>query len=318
VSSLVTGGGGFVGQWLIRELLGRGEKVFGFTFGAPGAIGVLSAGQERQVQWIDGDIRDSVSVGSAIEEAQPDTIFHLAGVTFVPAAGDDPTSTYEVNVLGASRLLAAVARGKSRGSKGPRVLVVGSAEQYGPHSTRASPLAESTPQNPVTVYGASKSAQETIALQAAVGQGLDVVATRSFNHSGRGQDPRFLLPGLIQRIRTIANAQADRLKIGNTEVVRDFLHVEDVARAYVTLLETGERGHVYNVCSGKGSTVRELADLALRVAGVTATLERDPGLTRSTDIEWSVGDNRKLRQRTGWAPARGVEDILRDLWGAAR
>lgn len=318
MSSLVTGGGGFVGQWLIRELLDGGEKVFGFTLGAPGALGVLSAEQERQVRWIDGDIRDSASVQSAIEEAQPDTIFHLAAVTFVPAAGDDPTSTYDVNVLGASRLLAAVARGKFGRSKGPRVLVVGSAEQYGPHEKRASRLAESTPQKPVTVYGASKSAQETIALQAAVGQGLDVIATRSFNHSGRGQDPRFLLPALIQRIRSIANAQTDRLKIGNTEVVRDFLHVEDVVRAYVALLETGERGQVYNVCSGEGSTVRELADLALRVAGVEATIERDPGLTRATDIGWLVGDNSKLRQRTGWAPARGVEDIIRDLWGAAR
>jgi len=154
-------------------------------------------------------------------------------------------------------------------------------------------------------------------LQAARGLGLQVIATRSFNHSGRGQDERFLVPGLIKRIRSIADAHTDRLMLGNMEVVRDFLHVLDVAKAYIALIEMGEPGQVYNVSSGEGLTVRQLAELALKVAGVVATLERDPKLARGSDIEWLVGDNSKLRKRTGWAPDNGPEDIMRDLWGAA-
>lgn len=313
MSSLVTGAGGFVGQWLIRALLERGERVTGFTFGAPAKIGVLTAEQLAAVDWIEGDIRDSSSVESALEKS-PEAIYHLAGVTFVPAAGNDPATTYEINTIGAARLLAAVARMRTSRQGSPRVLIVGSAEQYGPHDPAECPLPETAAQRPVTVYAASKAAQETIVLQAFAGFGLDVIATRSFNHSGRGQDSRFLLPGMVRRIKSIAKSGSPRLPIGNTAVIRDFLHVTDVTKAYIALMEHGQPGEAYNVSSGKGWTVRELTEIALKTAGVDAELERDDRLTRPADVEWLVGDNTKLRKATDWTPERPVHDIIRDLW----
>lgn len=316
MNSLVTGAGGFVGQWLIRSLLDRGENVTGFTFGPPSNNGILTSEQRSAVTWTEGDIRDSESIEAAIDGSSPDAIYHLAGITFVPQAGIDPTGTYEVNTLGAARLLSALARKRGPGRNPPRVLVVGSAEQYGAHDRSECPLGESAFQRPLTVYAASKAAQETIALQAFSGFGIEVIATRSFNHSGPGQEERFLLPGLISRIKALAQSGGSQLPIGNTKVVRDFLHVADVAAAYIALVERGQPGEVYNVSSGKGWSVEELVELALRIIGVDATLQRDESLMRQVDVEWLVGDSAKLRARTGWAPKFGVEDIVRDLWRA--
>ena len=143
---------------------------------------------------------------------------------------------------------------------------------------------------------------------------IPVIATRSFNHSGRGQEPRFLLPGLVQRLRALSQSGETRLPVGNTTPVRDFLHVTDAVSAYIALMQKGRPGEAYNVASGKGWSVGELVDIALRITGVDARPERDESLARPVDVEWLVGDNTKLRTETGWAPKLGVEDIIRELW----
>lgn len=316
MSSLVTGAGGFVGQWLIRSLLERGERIAGFTLGPPSAIGVLTAQQEKEVEWIEGDIRDSRAIERALDSSEPDAIYHLAGVTFVPAAGADPAATYEVNTLGAGRLLAALAQRHKAARAKARVLIVGSAEQYGAHDRSECPLLETAAQRPATVYAASKAAQEVIALQASKQFDIPVIFTRSFNHSGLGQESRFLLPGLIQRLRSLSQTGETRLPVGNTTPVRDFLHVTDAVSAYIALLEKGRSGEAYNVASGKGWSVAELIEMALRITSVEARPERDESLARPVDVEWLVGDSNKLRTETGWAPRHSVEDVMRELWHA--
>jgi GDP-4-dehydro-6-deoxy-D-mannose reductase len=153
-----------------------------------------------------------------------------------------------------------------------------------------------------------------ISLQEFRSSGIDVIATRSFNHSGAGQEARFLLPGIVKRIKSLRKNGGEDLPIGNTTTTRDFLHVADVVEAYIALVERGQPGEVYNVSSGQGRTVQELVELALRVTGVDARVQRDESLIRRVDVEWLVGDNAKLRAQTGWGPKFGVEDIIRELW----
>jgi GDP-4-dehydro-6-deoxy-D-mannose reductase len=178
------------------------------------------------------------------------------------------------------------------------------------------PLDEEAEQRPLTLYAASKVAQEVAALQFFRSDGVRVVTTRSFNHSGVGHAPHFLLPGMVRRALALPKTGGSLL-IGNGDTVRDFLHVDDAVEAYVLLLERGQLGEAYNVCSGVGSSVRELATAVLQRLGIDADIVTDPSLARPVDVPVLVGTNRKLRGATGWSPRRTRDDIIDDLIHAA-
>ena len=314
--ALVTGGSGFVAQWAIRAMVERGWTVTATAHGEPSASGVLSPDQARAVAWCTTDVTRQAEVAAAVDHARADVVLHLAGVSHVPDAARDPGYAYEVNTVGTVRLLAELRRHRAAGTGDPRVLVVGSAEQYGRHEIDEMPLHEGAVQQPLTLYAASKVAQEVAALQAVRSDGLRVVCTRSFNHSGRGHGAHFLLPALVARAVALP-ARGGVLPIGNGDTVRDFLHVADVVEAYLALLEHGVPGEAYNVCSGEGVSVRGLAERVLQRAGRTAEITTDPSLARPVDVPVLVGNNSKLRRASGWAPTRTRDDIIDDLIHAA-
>jgi GDP-4-dehydro-6-deoxy-D-mannose reductase len=314
--ALVTGAAGFVGQWLCRALLSEGCHVVGAGIAAVPSAGILDDAERRAVEWLLADVRHQPDLVRVFDVAKPDAVYHLAGVSFVPEAQSDPALAYEINVLGAARLLHEVRSRRRMGQIDPAVLVIGSAEQYG-RTVGHHPLRETDPQNPVTVYAASKASQEVVALEAARSEGVRVIATRSFNHSGPGQPDQFLMPALVRRALDIRAGRESALKIGNPDTVRDFLHVRDVTRAYMALVQTGTPGEVYNVCSGTGWTVSALADRVLAAAGVEAPVVSEPALVRDIDVPWLVGDSTKVRSATGWAPSLSCNDIIDDLLNAA-
>lgn len=316
--ALVTGAGGFAGQWLCRDLVRQGWNVTGSSLtGDPGS-GIMSPEDHALVKWRHEDLRAPLTARHAIEAAQPDAIFHLAGVSFVPAAGDDPMMAFDVNTGLAVRLLNDVRARKAAGTLDPVVLLVGSAEQYGRHDAGAMPLGENTECRPRTFYAATKMAQEDFGLEAFRSDGVRVVCTRSFNHSGRGQAKSFLIPALVERVLAVRGEGGNaKIAIGNTITVRDFLHVEDTVRAYRMLAESGFSGHVYNVCSGRGVSVGDLAAEVLSAAGAAATLVPDESLRRSIDVPCLVGRNDHLKDDTGWLPSRTRADIIADLINAA-
>jgi GDP-4-dehydro-6-deoxy-D-mannose reductase len=154
-----------------------------------------------------------------------------------------------------------------------------------------------------------------VSLQVHRTTGLRVVCARSFNHSGAGQQQEYLLPSLVRRVRALADGN-NTLSFGN-DVVRDYLHVADVAEAYLALVERGRAGEVYNVCSGTGITVRQLAADVLLHAGKSAEISTELSLVRATDIPALIGSPEKLMRDTGWSPRRTHEDIIDDLLNAA-
>lgn len=317
--ALVTGAGGFVGQWLCRALISAGWDVTGTTIGPAPEPGIMDAAAFARMQWRGIDLRPGVdrrTMRGLLERVRPDAIFHLAAVAFVPAAGADPMRALDSNVSASVQLLDAMRLLKLAGTLDPTLLIVGSAEQYGRHEGPV-PLTEQAALLPRTFYAATKCAQEAFALAAARSSGLKVVATRSFNHSGRGQSAEFLLPSLVRRA-VAARAHPDApVSIGNVEPVRDFLHVEDVAAAYISLVERGRAGEVYNVSSGDGVTVGAVAAEVLVRAGVRGPLVSEVSLRRDVDVPFLVGDNSKLRADTGWAPVRSRAAIIDDLLNAA-
>ena len=303
---LVTGGNGFVGQWLTKALLAAGDDV---TVTGLGELGGSAKGPTR---WIAADMRDAAAVEQAIEQSRPHAIVHLAGISFPPEAARTPVASYDVNVLGAVRLLAAVTTRRNAGTIDPVVLIVGTGAQYGRHPESAMPLAESAAQMPISIYAASKAAQEVAALQMHRDSGVKVICVRSFNHSGPGQTADYLIPSLVARALRIRDGVEATLKLGN-DVIRDYLHVDDVVRAYVCLLERGRPGEVYNVSSGRGVSVRQLAaDVLLRV-GATADISTDVALQRAGDLPVLVGSHAKLTNDTDWAPQKTHLDIIDDV-----
>lgn len=310
--ALVTGGNGFVAQWAIRAMLERGWTVMAAAHGAPPTAAVLSADERAAVTWRPADVTRQDELRGVLDAALADVVLHLAAVSHVPDAANNPGYAYEVNAVGTVRLLAEVRRHRVAGTSDPVVLVVGSAEQYGRHEINEMPLHEQAEQRPLTLYAASKVAQEVAALQAYRSDGVRVVCTRSFSHSGVGHGEHFLLPSLVTRALQLPPS-GGRLQIGNGDTVRDFLHVRDVVDAYLSLVQQGRTGEAYNVCSAEGTSVRSLAQRVLQRVGRSAEITTDPALSRPVDVPVQVGNNSKLRRATGWAPRRTRDDIIDDL-----
>jgi GDP-4-dehydro-6-deoxy-D-mannose reductase len=220
-----------------------------------------------------------------------------------------------VNVLGTVAVLEAV----RAHAPGARVVVASSAEVYGAVRAAGSAVPETAPLAPVSPYGASKVAAETAALQFHRAHGLDVVVARAFNAVGPGQSTDFALPGFAAQLAAIARgAGPPVLRVGNLDAERDLTDVRDVARAYALLVERGEPGSVYNVCSGGAVSIRAALDALIRASGLEVRVEVDPMRLRPADAPRLVGDPAKLAAATGWRPEVPLERTLADLLDAAR
>jgi GDP-4-dehydro-6-deoxy-D-mannose reductase len=306
VKVLVTGADGFVGRHLVHRLARDGHRI-----GAgcrPGAV---------PVEWEDADVTvlpleltDDRSVRSAVEFG-PDAVVHLAAVASNPEALADPGLAWTVNAAGTARLAEALAVRREQGGGEGRLLVVSSGEVYGPGARVA--RKETDAVVPATPYAASKVGAELAGLEVWRRTGLPVIVTRSFTHTGPGQDGRFVLPSFVARLRAARATGERRVRTGNLDPVRDLLDVRDVVEAYLLLLRSGEPGEIYNVSRGEGTSVGELFRMLAEQIGVSAEPEPDPALARRADIPHLVGDSTKLRRATGWAPARTLQQTLRGL-----
>jgi GDP-4-dehydro-6-deoxy-D-mannose reductase len=290
---LVTGADGFVGTHLCRTLMDRGNEV------------LACGGPDRA----DGlDVVDGLAVLERFRAFEPEGVVHLAGVSSVSWSHQNLAETVKVNVLGTTHVLQAT----RRVAPAARVLLIGSGEEYG-RLQSGSPAREVDTLAPLSPYAASKTAAETIGRQAFLAYGLQVVLLRPFNHLGRGQSPHFVVPSFARQLLAIAASKGPRsLQVGDLTAVRDFSHVADVVEAYALLLDRGQAGEVYNVCSGRGLSVREILDLLQELAGTHAEVKVDPDRLRPAEIPWLVGDPRKL-EALGWRRKRELRDALREV-----
>jgi GDP-4-dehydro-6-deoxy-D-mannose reductase len=307
---LVTGADGFVGRYLVERLVETGHQV---TAGCRPVVGPQS--------WVRPHWSDAVRVVSleltdpeAVRQAvgpEHDAVVHLAAVSSVREAREDPGMAWVVNAAGTARLIEAVITGRQVNDSDPLVLVVSSAEVYG-HGP-ASPRVESDPLFPQSIYAASKAGAEIAALEAWRRTGLRVVVARPFTHTGPGQPSRFVVPSFVERLLAAKTEATRRVPTGNLEPVRDLLDVRDVVDAYLGLLAAGTPGETYNVARGEGIGLGELFRRIAELIGVNAEPAPDPSLVRAADIPYLVGDASKLRGATGWSPSRSLEQTLRDM-----
>lgn len=293
----VTGARGFVGPHLLAHLEDEGDEV----------IGLDRRGPERF------DVTEADAVRRTLHDLRPDVLYHLAALSHVGTSWDAPNLTMRVNVEGALNVLRACA---DEGVE--RVVVVCSAEEYGRIEERDLPVSEDAPLRPITPYGASKVAADFLALQAFLGGGVATIRARPFSHTGPGQSDLFVVPALARRIVDAERAGADEIAVGSLEPVRDLTDVRDVVRAYRLLATHGAPGEVYNVCSGVGVRVAEVADRMVALARRPLRLVVDPALVRPVEVPRLVGDPSRLRAATGWVAEIGLDQTLADVLEAAR
>jgi GDP-4-dehydro-6-deoxy-D-mannose reductase len=196
--------------------------------------------------------------------------------------------------------------------------VIGSAEEYGRVDEHNLPLHEDSPLRPSTPYGVSKIAASFLALQAHLAYGFDTVRVRAFSHTGPGQSARFLIPALAERIANAEREGLEEILVGSLDPVRDLSDVRDVVRAYRLLATHGHSGAVYNVCSGSGVSVREIAERLVAAARRPLQLTVDQALVRPVEVPRLVGDGSRLRADTGWSPSYSLDDTLTAVLDDAR
>ncbi|HVX21544.1 MAG TPA: GDP-mannose 4,6-dehydratase [Acidimicrobiales bacterium] len=287
--ALITGGRGFVGNWLAAHLRDRGDDVVAID--------------------LETDVADQAALDPVVAAAAPDAIYHLAARTHVGESWQQPAEVLRVNVLGTAAVLAAARQLPTA----PTVLVVSSAEVYGVVTPGDLPLTEDSPVAPATPYAASKAAAEQVALQAWRGYGQPVLVVRPFNHVGPGQAPTFAVSALARRIVDARRTGATEMAVGTLTTRRDFTDVRDVVQGYRLLVQRGVPGTVYNVCSGQDIPISDIAARLLALAGADIRLVTDPDLVRPVDVPVLRGDPSRLEAATGWKPAIPLDDTLRDV-----
>jgi GDP-4-dehydro-6-deoxy-D-mannose reductase len=305
---LVTGAGGFVAAHLVDYLRAEHPDVE-----AVGLVRPHGSAPRRSIGFatlLEADLNDPAAIDDVLDRGPVDRIVHLAGQSSVHVSWLDPGGTLRTNVLGLVHLLDAVRR---RGGR-PDVLVVGSAEEYGPVDAADLPLREDRPLLPASPYAVSKVAQSCLAAQFGAASGMRVVRTRTFHHTGPGRGETFAESSFARQIaESEAGLRPPVLQVGNLDAVRDYTDVRDVVRAYWALLERGEAGAVYNVCSGRGRSIRELLDILIAVSGRTLGVEVETDRLRRADVPVQIGDPSRLRTATGWEPRIRLEETLGDL-----
>jgi GDP-4-dehydro-6-deoxy-D-mannose reductase len=295
---LITGAQGFVGRHLTTHLEACGDEVVGVDrFPDPSGAN-------------DGvDITDADAIRKLVADIEPRTIYHLAGWADVGGSWKAPVEAFRANAEGTLNVLSAAAE-----SGVERMLAVSSADVYGKVDPSELPLTEDSPLRPASPYAASKVAADYLGLQAWLGNGLPVLRVRAFNHLGPGQTDKFVAPAIASRIaRAELGHGSDVLPIGDLSARRDFTDVRDVVRAYRLLMEHGEPGEVYNVCSGTDLAVQDLADQLLAQARIALRFETDPQLLRPVEVPVLRGSYDRLKSATGWEPEIPMSQTLTDL-----
>lgn len=301
--ALIIGAAGFVGSYLIDHI--QKHCVW--------SIVVTKMPQETMacpgVDICDLDILAPEAIERLLEEQRPDYIFHLAAQSSVAVSWKNPGLTVDVNVKGSLNVLDAVRKLDYK----PRVLLIGSGEEYGHVRENEVPVQEDNVLRPGNIYAATKACQNMIGAIYAQAYGMDVMMVRAFNHVGPNQSPIFVVADFCKQTAEIeAGLKEPVIKVGNLSARRDFSDVRDVVRAYVELMEKGKAGETYNVGSGNAVEIRKILDMILSRSKKEIRVEVEPSRMRPVDVPVIEADISKLKTCTGWEQKITLEETIQD------
>jgi GDP-4-dehydro-6-deoxy-D-mannose reductase len=306
----ITGANGFAGSHLIDTLLENSNNLKIFGFKKPNArmrnVGHLI----NKINWIEGDLTDSLSVLKAIKQSEPDQIYHLGALSWVSPSWNMPSAYFNVNSIGTINLLEAVLNCEID----PKILVTGTPEEYGDVKKEDLPITEKSILKPVNPYAASKVAQNAVVESYIYSYDMKIVRSRAFNHEGPRRDIHGALASFAFQIANIELKNSERkIYVGNLEAKRNFTHVKDTVAAYIEVMNHGNPGEIYLIGNEKLYSIKECLELLLSLSSVkNIEIIEDPNRVRPSELNYLLGNYEKFRNISNWNPTFSLEEILID------
>jgi GDP-4-dehydro-6-deoxy-D-mannose reductase len=306
---LITGITGFVGSHMTELALAKGAEVFGSIRWRSKTENIEHL--RSRISLIECDLRDLSSVRSLLEASEPTHVVHLAAQSFVVASWKAPAETLATNISAQVNLLEAMLGLKIA----PRFLAIGSSEEYGLVHADELPIKETNPLRPLSPYAVSKVTQDMMGYQYFRSYGLPIVRTRAFNHEGPRRGDVFVTSNFARQLAEIeAGVREPVINVGDLKPKRDYSDVRDIVRGYWSLLERGEPGEVYNLCSGRSWSIQQVLDFLLERSRVkNIAVRTDPARLRPSDVMELEGDPGKIERATGWKVEIPFERTLSEL-----
>jgi GDP-4-dehydro-6-deoxy-D-mannose reductase len=315
MKSLIIGGAGFVGPYLIKELnIHRNQEVV-VTKMPHETIDVEKLKAEgvdtARLEILDLNILEKDAIVALFRRVHPDYIFHLAAQSSVAVSWKNPSLTIDVNIKGGVNVMDAL---RDLDYK-PRILFIGSGEEYGHIREGETPISEENKTRPGNIYAATKACQNMLGNIYAQAYDLPIMMVRAFNHIGPNQTPLFVVADFCKQVAEIeAGQKPPVIYVGNLSAKRDFTDVRDVVRAYALLVESGKAGETYNIGSGHAMAIEDILQMILSQAKCDIQVEVDPKKLRPVDVPIIEADITKVCENTGWTPeiplSQTIEETL--------
>ena len=303
MKALVIGGGGFVGPYLVRHL----TDDLGYEVTVTKTVKETLTMDNATVRNL--DILDMEQIRTLLEEEKADYLFHLAAQSSVAYSWKNPTLTVDVNIKGCINLLEAI----RLVDKKPRVLLIGSGEEYGHIKKDECPIIEDNVVRPGNIYAATKSCQNMLGRIYSDAYNLDIMMVRAFNHIGPNQTPMFVVADFCKQVADIEKGKQEPvINVGNLSAKRDFTDVRDVVKAYAKLVAGGKRGETYNVGTGHAVAIQDILNKSISMSDKDIEVKVDPGKLRPVDVPIIEPDISKIKREVGWEPLIPLEQTLRE------
>jgi GDP-4-dehydro-6-deoxy-D-mannose reductase len=309
---LITGFSGFVATHFVEYLYKNHPDydIIGLDLHAP----TFDYGQFKDkldIQFFEANLLDSGCLTELFKIHKLDYVLHLAAFSSVAYSWQYPSESFTNN----SNIFLNLINALNITDHKCKVLSVGSSEEYGNVGHDNIPIRENQPVNPLSPYAVARVSQELLSKVFVKAFNMDIVMTRSFNHIGPRQDKRFVVPGFINRILDIRNSGnlEGTIETGDLEIIRDFVDVRDVVKAYYLLLTQGKSGEIYNICSGHGIKLSQVVKIIAEEIGVKVSTVTNPDFVRPDDNMEIVGSPYKLETAFDWYPSIDFRTTIRDM-----
>lgn len=292
VKVLITGVNGFIGKGIAKKLIEEGHSVSG--------LGIEKYPCIKMDNYFSGDILDEEIVKKAMEGVE--VVVHLAALTAHKDIVENKNNALLINFLGTKNVLEAFCDSPSA----KKFIYASTGKVYG--KIKSLPITEEHPANPLNVLGKSKLITERL-IDFYANKEKSFVIYRIFNVFGDNQNPNFLFPTLLSQLK-----HSDRLILGDIKSKRDYVHIDDVVRAFLLGIKTdlSSGSSIFNICSGKAISVEEIVKIISKIKNKTIEIEVDAKKIRQDEEDVEYGSFEKAKNILGWKPCKSIEEYLRE------